>query len=39
MWHLLAERIDQIINGSDAQQLGLLDPSSLDSELEVKAQR
>jgi hypothetical protein len=35
--HLLAERIDQIISGSDAQQLGLLDPSSLDSELEVKA--
>ncbi|MFT5085441.1 MAG: hypothetical protein ACI9Y1_003502, partial [Lentisphaeria bacterium] len=37
--HLLAERTDQIISDSDAQQLGLLDPSSLDSELEVKAQR
>jgi transposase len=38
-WHLLAERIDQIICGDNAQQLGLLHFPELDSELETKAQR
>ena len=38
-WHLLAERIDQIVSGEGVQQPTLLDSPSFDTELEVKAQR